>query len=128
MKAIIITNNSKVRQNYNDLYDIEFIEGSYLDVLSSARNKIHIGHKLLTHPLSGSVKPNETPYKSLIISFEKENLHMDSLSIIENSIITAKKFMDMKTPHVWMSEVLNDFMEIDCTLLDSAVESMRQFK
>lgn len=128
MKAIIITNNMQVHQKYNNIYNVEFIDGEYLDVLLTARDRIHQGHKLLTHPLSGSVKPNETPYKSLVISDHKENLHMDSLMIIEDSITTAKKFIAAKTPKNWPNEILEDFMAIDCTLLDSGIESMRQFK
>lgn len=128
MKSIIITNNLEVRQKLNDEYDVQFVDGGLLDVLLLARNKIHEGHKLLTHPLSGSVKPNETPYKSLIISYEKGDLHIDSLMIIESSIETAKKFINIKMPNKWSDKILKDFMEIDCTLLNSGIESMRQFR
>jgi len=128
VKAKIITNNTRVSEKYNNKYDVEFTKGSYLDVLFLARDRIHEGHKLLTHPLSGSVKPNETPYKSLIISDEKANLHIDSLMIIEDSINTAQKFILIKTPSKWNKEVLEDFMEIDATLLASGIESMRQFR
>jgi len=128
VKAKIITNNVKVSDKYNNKYDVEFVDGSYLDVLVLARNKIHEGYKLLTHPLSGSVKPNETPYKSLVISYEKEDLHIDSLMIIEESIHTAQKFISIKSHIKWNDEILEDFMEIDSTLLDSGIESMRQFR
>lgn len=128
MDAIIITNNTKVSQKYNKDYDVEFIDGDYLDVLVFARDKIHEGHKLLTHPLSGSVKPNETPYKSIIMSGEKEDLDINSLMIIEDSINTAKKFIGIKLPNKWNNEILDDFMEIDSTLLASGIESMTQFK
>ncbi len=128
MKAIIITNNAKIRQKYNKKYIIDFIDGTYLDVLNLTRDKIHRGHKLLTHPLSGSVKPNETPYKSIVISLEKMELDMNSLIIIEDSINTAKKFIYTKTPVKRPKEILEDFMEIDRTLLDSGIESMIQFR
>ena len=125
--AIIITNNPQVKEEYGDKYQIALIEGTYLEVLYSARDKVHEGHRLLTHPLSGSVKPNETPYKSLIISKEKQSLHMDSLMIIEDSIGTAQKFMNTKMPRQWNDEILRDFMEIDFRLISSGIESMRQF-
>ena len=128
MNGIIITNNIKVRERYENEYPIEFIDGCYLDVLYLTRNKVHEGYMLLTHPLSGSVKPNETPYKSLVISDLKQNLHMDSLMIIENSIITAEKFIQAKTPQNWDCEILEDFMEIDSRLIDSGIESMRQIR
>jgi hypothetical protein len=48
--------------------EINFIETDMTGVLVYVRDKIHKGHKLLTHPLSGSIKPNESPYKSVLIS------------------------------------------------------------
>ncbi|MFT9497172.1 GrdX family protein, partial [Anaerosolibacter sp.] len=111
---------SKMDIMYSDTF-------SYLDVLSQARDKIHEGHNLLTHPLSGSVKPNETPYKSLAISIERGSLDMDSLMIIEESITTARKFITgKKTPH-WTDQILKDFQMIDFYLIKSAIESMDQF-
>jgi hypothetical protein len=105
---------------YSDAY-------SYLDVLSEARDKIHEGHNLLTHPLSGSVKPNETPYKSLAISIERGSLDMDSLMIIEESIATARKFITGKKTPLWTEQILKDFQMIDFYLIKSAIESMDQF-
>ncbi len=59
--------------------------------MSYVRDKVHEGHELATHPLSGSVKPNETPYKTIMISEKKGVLDFNSLKIIEDSIATAKK-------------------------------------
>ena len=62
MKNIIITNNKYVYEKYKDTNEIKYDEDfTYLDVLEYVRNQIHKGHKLLTHPLSGSVKPNRNP-------------------------------------------------------------------
>lgn len=100
---------------------------SYLDVLLKARDKIHEGHSLLTHPLSGSVKPNETPYKSVAISVESTTLNMESLMIIEESINTAKKFIGGKKTPNWTEQILEDFQAIDFYLIRSGIESMDQF-
>lgn len=67
MKYIIITNNPLVRDKYSDI-EVEYYDISYQEVLQLVKNKIALGHKILTHPLSGSVKPKETPYKSIMIS------------------------------------------------------------
>ncbi|MDF2546301.1 MAG: GrdX protein [Anaerosolibacter sp.] len=128
MKKIIITNNPRVYENYLSKMDIMYSDAySYLDVLSEARDKIHEGHNLLTHPLSGSVKPNETPYKSLAISIERGSLDMDSLMIIEESIATARKFITGKKTPLWTEQILKDFQMIDFYLIKSAIESMDQF-
>lgn len=126
MKNILITNNQFVYQEFKD--NIEMIyhgDYLYLDILKLTRDKIHLGHKLLTHPLSGSVKPNETPYKSIIIGGEKEGLDGDGLRIIEESIESAEKFLkDKKTPN-WSEKVLNDFKTIDLSLIVPVMEKIK---
>ena len=75
MKNIIVTNNKYVYEKYKDTIEIKYDEDfTYLDVLEYVRDKIHKGHKLMTHPLSGSVKPNETPYKTIMISKDKNTM------------------------------------------------------
>lgn len=128
LKAIIITNNPMVLEEYNSIYEVDFIEDSLMAVLLKTRDKIHEGHLLLSHPLSGSVKPNETIYKSVIFSKDKGKLDMDSLYIIESSIETARKFINTKKPPTWSNKTLVDFQEIDYTLITSGIESMTQFK
>ena len=97
-------------------FDVEYHDVSYLQVLVLVRNYIHNGHKLLTHPLSGSVKPKETPYKSVVVSHKAGNLCMQSLSIIEESIDCYGRFADRDIPE----SALQDFMEIDCSLILSS--------
>ncbi|MGV8145562.1 MAG: GrdX family protein [Alkaliphilus sp.] len=121
--ATIITNNPLVLEKMSSKIKVEFRETDLKGIFIEARNRIHAGHKLLSHPLSGSVKPNETNYKSLIISDERVKLDLDSLRIIESAIETTLKFLNMKE-YKWDTKVLGDFQEIDFTLISSAVESM----
>lgn len=124
----MVTNNSLVYANYKDKLDIIYSNNyTYLEILDIVRDKIHEGYQLLTHPLSGSVKPNETPYKTVAISNEKGELDFNSLSIIEASMETAKKFIEGKNTPRWTEKVLQDFELIDYYLIKSAVESMDQF-
>ena len=103
--------------------DITFIDGKYIDVLKSARDMIHKGSKLITHPLMGSVKPNETPFRSIIIS-DGIDLDVESLTIIENSIAVTEKFQsDNKLP-IWSEKVLDDFRFVDLKLFESALDSI----
>ena len=99
---IIITNNPLVPQMLDEEHEVDYSEISYEDVLGKVRDRIHEGHLLLSHPLSGSVKPNETPYKSVMISRKAGKLDERSLSIIET---------------------FKDFQLIDWTLLQSAISS-----
>lgn len=128
LKKTIITNNILVYDKYKEKMDIIYLkEYRYLEILSFVRNKIHEGYKLLTHPLSGSVKPNETPFKSVAISAKKDELDIESLEIIEASISTAKKFIEGKKTPRWTKDILEDFRLIDFNLIDSAIQSMDQF-
>jgi hypothetical protein len=125
MKSIIITNNPKIYEKYNDSFEIEYLENkSYFDVLIYTRDKIHMGHKLLSHPLSGSVKPNETPYKSILISNKKGKMDIDSLVLIENSISTYEKFQNISKVPNWNNQVLEDFMVVDLSLIESTLNNI----
>jgi hypothetical protein len=82
-----------------------------------------VGSKLITHPLMGSVKPNETPFRSIIIS-KGTDLDIESLTIIESSIAVTEKFQsDNKVP-VWNEKVLDDFRFVDLKLFESALDSI----
>ncbi len=118
---MIITNNELVYKKYNDRLNILFIDGSYRDVLVKVRDKIQEGYELLSHPLSSSLKPNETPYKSVIISEKKGKLNFDSVYIIENSIMTCDKFVKNKSMN-FTDKIKQDFMLIDLTVLESALD------
>lgn len=118
---MIITNNDWVYEKFKDKYNVLFIQGSYRDVLVRARDKIQEGHELMTHPLSSSLKPNETPYKSVIISENKGTLNFDSVYIIENSIMTYDKFNKDKLKNL-TDKIIEDFKLIDLTVLESALD------
>lgn len=116
--AIIITNNPITKEKIQNKYAIEFVEGSTMDVYIKVRDYVHKGHKLLTHPLMSSVKPNETPYRTVIISKSGNNIiDMDSLNYIENSIQTTQKFLKMFGIPNWDETVLIDFQVIDYDLI-----------
>ena len=65
----IVTNNSLCRDKYQELIPVDFLEGKgYMDVLLAVRDYIQKGWRLETHPMTGSLKPNQTPYKSIMVS------------------------------------------------------------
>ena len=119
--CIILTNNPLSKKTFEDRFEVQYKETEVLDIICMVRNRIHEGHRLLTHPLMSSVKPNETPYRTIAISKEKGKLDFDSLTIIEDSINTTKKFLNMaKTPQ-WTQSILEDFELIDMDLIKNAL-------
>ncbi|MGM0396645.1 MAG: GrdX family protein [Bacillota bacterium] len=125
MKNILVTNNPDVRDRFKDKFDVHFLEGKgYIEVLLYTRDRIHNGHELMTHPLSGSVKPNETPYKSIMVSSRKGSLDASGLAIIEDSIATARKFVTNRSTPDWPEGVLEDFRVIDLSLMENVIEKL----
>jgi len=120
---IIVTNNPEVATRW--AHASEWVDGGARSVLVRVRGLVHLGHRLLTHPLAGSVKPNESPYRSVIVSQHPDaTIDLDSLRIIEGVLSVVEKLGPPRfraiPPHVDA-----DFQLIDCTLMESAVESLR---
>jgi len=121
---IILSNNPMVRDNFlthelqnSEGLELEFLDTDYMGVLISARDRIHLGHSLVTHPLSGSVKPGETPYKTIIITGKKGEFDHNSLSLIEAGIQTCIKLKTSVVKKDWNDKVLLDFQLIDKNLI-----------
>lgn len=120
---IIITNNPLVKEKYDEMFLVEYYDLGFLELLELVRDKIHLGYKLLTHPLSSSVKPNETPYKTIIVS-TGEKLDNDSLLIIENGILTAKKLIKDTGLPKWNESILEDFQVVDLSIIEGAINRL----
>lgn len=117
----ILTNNPMVKEKYPEITQLE-TDFSVADVFIHSRDAIHLGANLINHPLAGSVKPNQSPYKSLVLSDNKGNLDMDSLNLIEGAIQVLHKFPFRKIKYD--ADTLEDFQVIDLDLLDSALDSL----
>lgn len=125
MKIVIMTNNDLVYEKYKDEYEVElYKDASILELLEIVRPLIHKGHKLLTHPLSTSVKPNETLFKSVVITKTCDKLDHPSLMILENSIQTCVKFNKIKYHLEYTDQIIEDFKLLDFTSLTSALDNI----
>lgn len=124
MDKIIITNNPLIREKFASLYDVELYNKSYIEILEIVRDKIHLGHELLSHPLAGSIKPNETPYRTIIISKQKKQLDLNSLNIIESAIATTRKFLNNRPTPNWNDVALYDFQTVDLSLIENVLNNV----
>lgn len=123
MKYVIITNNPLVESTYGANHSIVKVDG-YIDVLKTVRDHVHAGAKLLSHPQAGSIKPYETPFRTVIVSEEKGGLDFDSLHYIESALerfITLSGSMGIRE---YDERCINDFQVIDEGLIRSAISSM----
>lgn len=123
----IITNNILCRDKYQELLPVEYLEGKgYMDVLLTVRDYIQKGWRLETHPMTGSLKPNQTPYKSIMVSDlprEQEEFYSQEMTI-ENSILSCRKFLEIKQTPNWTEEIRKDFMIVDLSLIEGAIQKV----
>ena len=113
----IITNNPAVVNAYPKTS--RYHEVGVLDIFIIVRDMVHKGARILSHPLSGSLKPWETPYKSIVVSSSVGNLDLESLKYIENAIGVMKN--RTASSYAYTEDVLLDFSVIDLDLVNSAV-------
>lgn len=126
MKCVMVTNNVKCFEKWKEKIQVDYHEEwAYLDVLTAARDYIHKGYFLLTHPLAGSVKPNQTPFKSIILSTESLEgaKEFKDLLLIEESIASYHKFMNNRPLPRWSEKSTDDFRTIDLSLMEGAMSN-----
>jgi len=114
----IVTNNPAVAAKYP--VESCYIKGNVLDVFTTVRDAVHKGAQILTHPLSGSIKPNESPYESIVITVATGKLDFKSLNLIEDAISMLSR-LPVKN-YSYDESVLEDFRIIDLDLIKQGFE------
>ena len=130
LKLQIVTNNPEVEvlHGTSDRLLISYYDEDLLSILKRVRDLVHAHHRLLTHPLSGSVKPNETPYKSVALYADPhDQIDMPSLRIIEAALRLTEVLLQGRPLPAWNASVLQDFALIDASLLKSGLDSVSHF-
>ena len=122
---LLVTNNRLCFEKYRDRVRVDYLEdGSYLDVLVRARDYVQKGSRIETHPMAGSIKPNQTPFRSVLLSDRK----MDGDEVIENelmiedAVLTTKKFLSDRPVRKWDESIVNDFRQVDLELISGAID------
>ena len=116
----LITNNPKfIEENLKDI-EIEYLDMSYIDILRKVRDYVHENWEIVTHPLYGSVKPNETIYRTIVIK-ENNSLDITSVNLISDAVLTFKKFRNNREVPQWTDRVKDDFSVIDHDLIINAI-------
>ena len=144
MKPVIITNNPRVHDEFSSKVQTEYHEGlPQEEILKIARDRIHLGAKLVIHPMMGRIRPHETPYKSVFLEVPEapegaaqDPSHQDeaattaatapldftSLQIIEDSMAETAKFLNNTYMKKYNEEDLKDLQYIDFLLIREGIE------
>lgn len=122
---LIVTNNPMVAEASLSKSTV-FLECDYDQVLLAVKQRIIEQQMvLLTHPLSGSIKPNETYYKSIVLEEGSgQGIDLPSLEYMEEAFVVYEKFIKNKQRPNWTVAVLKDFAYVDYYLMESTFERM----
>ncbi len=122
---LLVTNNRLCFEKYKDRVRVDYLEdGSYLDVLVRARDYVQKGSRIETHPMAGSIKPNQTPFRSVLLSDRK----MDGDELIENelmiedAVLMTRKFLSDHPVRNWDESITDDFRQVDLELISGAID------
>ena len=93
-RRLLITNNPFLSKNISCSFPVE---GTSLDVLRAARDRVHCGWTLLSSPLYGNLRPHQHPYRSVLIEKSESQpggVDLLSLELIENALLiyTSQEF------------------------------------
>lgn len=115
---MVVTNNKKVLETYPN--QVQFIEGSILDVFLRCEQLLKEGYDLVTHPLSGNLQVSKTPFKSVVLEETNENVQPKSLELIRLCIEKVKEGQPISYPDA----VLEDFAFMDLELIREPLEEL----
>jgi len=115
-----LTNNPMVYQkNYPNTL---FIVGDIKELLLAVKIEIENGRRLITHPLTSSIRPDISPYKTVLLSNKKNGVDFESMNIIINAIEYTTDLMNNQTKDVnWDERSLLDFQFIDLDIIKNVM-------
>lgn len=120
-KAILITNNDRVYEKYKEVLTVVLVD-SYEEVLIKARDMVYDRHILLTHPQASSLKPNQTPYRSVVVYPKGEEDNTNDILLIEKCLETYYQWQEIApTPRRYEDRVAYDFKTIDLSVIDNII-------
>lgn len=117
----IVTNNDRVQEKYKDDCKVILVD-TYKDVLLKVRDLVYDKHVLLTHPQASSLKPNQTPYRSVIVYPKGEDSNVDSIMMIDKCIQVYNEWQEIShSPDHYEDKVANDFKTIDLSVIENVI-------
>lgn len=115
----IITNNPLAARLLREAFQVDHRPVTHRQVLVAVRDLVYAGHRLYTHPLAGSLKPNQQPYRSVAVSRAPVGMEAGEAAIIAGSIETYDKFVPV--PQEYPPERQRELQLVDYTLLCGAL-------
>ncbi|HPF44503.1 MAG TPA: GrdX family protein [Syntrophomonadaceae bacterium] len=122
-ELLIVTNNPMVRELTG--YEHDWVDGDCKQVITQTYNLVAAGHQLISHPLSGSIKPNQNPFKSILISKVPQGVDIDDLKLVGSCLRVAEEFLENKVS-IDPNQYRQDLQLADHDLLLNALRSIQE--
>ena len=124
-KAILITNNDRVYEKYKDEIKIILLN-TYEEVLIKVRDMVYDRHLLLTHPQASSLKPNQTPFRSVVVYPKGKEDNMKDIMLIEKCVQVYYEWQEIApSPVKYADKVANDFKTIDLSVVENIIPRLK---
>lgn len=120
-KCILVTNNDRAAQKYEGKLQEIFLLTTYEEVLIKARDLIHTRHKLLTHPQASSLKPNQTPYRTILLYSEGDGNNANDIHLIEEALEAFEKWNAIKKVPHYDDKIAYDYKTIDLSMIENVI-------
>lgn len=123
-QCIFVTNNDRAAEKFSSRAQQVILLENYRDVLVQARDLIYAGHKLLSHPQCSSLKPNQTPYRTIVIYGVRQKVDFNDVSLIEKAIETYDKWQDIRATPVYNEKIAYDYKTIDLSMIENIIPKL----
>ncbi|MEF9939700.1 MAG: GrdX family protein [Clostridium sp.] len=123
-KCILVTNNDRAAEKFKNSIQEIYLLDSYDEVLKKSRDLIHTHHKLLTHPQASSLKPNQTPYRTILLYSEGNKDNTDDVLLIEEAIAAYEKWTAIKKVPKYDEKIAFDYKTIDLSMIENVIPKL----
>lgn len=121
---ICVTNNKDLAEC---LHETNFVNGPAISVLTRGRDLIHLGWRLEASPLYGNLKPNQQPYRTLVLKCQNgtPGVQVDnySLQLIESAIAVYSDCKITRVPGDMPEDIDSDYKYVDFTLMEETLKN-----
>lgn len=118
-----ITNNPMLLDK--GFYSLEYYATDVLNLFLKIEKEVACGYRLLSHPLTGSIRPDITPYKSVILSGRPGTVDQESVRLIDRAISYTEDLYQLREIplcRLWNEQAKMDFQLVDLFIIERALE------
>lgn len=120
---IAVTNNPLMKDEPD--ITIEFVEGTFRDVLVRVRDMVYEGHELITHPLFASLGMMWSPFRTVIVGERRARSTEFELNTVEEAIAS---YDQVTQGRLRQPQHDDDYAWMDRDLYRSALEEVAMIR